>query len=123
MSQENPSGGASSPSLRLVLRVEGSRRTTVTLQVSDRVVVGRSDEDSEVKPGLDLGKFNGESNGVSRTHAAFVVQDHTICVEDLHSTNGTRLNGLELIPDEPYRLRDGDEIEFGQIRVTVTSTA
>ena len=29
------------------------------------------------------------------------------------STNGTKLNGKELVPRDPYELNDGDEIQVG----------
>ena len=115
MSNERPSD----PSARLVLQIEGARRKTITLQIStERTLVGRLDEDSGAQLGLDLAPY-GE--GVSRTHAAFSYVDKAIVVQDLGSTNGTRLNGLELTPNQPYRIREGDELEFGHIRVTVRS--
>lgn len=122
MSDARPPNEGSAPSTRLVLYIEGIRRTTVTLQVAERLIVGRSDTDTGLKPGLDLAPFSGEASGVSRNHAAFSFRNGTVFVEDLGSTNGTRLNGLELISNDPYRLRDGDELEFGSIRVTVRST-
>ncbi len=122
MSNARPADAALPPSARLVLQIEGTRRTTVTLQISstERTLVGRSDEDSGGEIGLDLAPF-GENGGVSRRHAAFTVASRAISVQDLGSTNGTRLNGLELVPNQPYRIREGDEIEFGHVRVVVRS--
>jgi pSer/pThr/pTyr-binding forkhead associated (FHA) protein len=117
MSDARPSG----PSVRLVLQIEGAKRKTVTLQIStERTLVGRLDEDSGAQLGLDLAPY-GEGGGVSRTHAAFSYVDKAIVVQDLGSTNGTRLNGLELTPNQAYRIREGDELEFGHIRLTVRS--
>jgi pSer/pThr/pTyr-binding forkhead associated (FHA) protein len=38
---------------------------------------------------------------------------------DLDSTNGTWINGLYLQPGMKYRLRNGDVIDFGSLRVLV----
>jgi len=49
--------------------------------------------------------------GVSRVHARlFRVEDQTL-LEDLGSTNGTRINGREVT--EPTALSDGDQIQIG----------
>ncbi|MDP2234346.1 MAG: DUF3662 and FHA domain-containing protein [Actinomycetota bacterium] len=51
----------------------------------------------------------GDSN-VSRRHAAFTREGDGWAIEDLGSTNGTRLNGEKVMH---ARLRDGDLIEVG----------
>lgn len=51
----------------------------------------------------------GDSN-VSRRHAAFTREGDGWAIEDLGSTNGTRLNGEKI---KHARLRDGDLIEVG----------
>lgn len=104
---------------RISLMIAGEDRTkTILLNLVDRAVVGRGESDENV-PELDLNAFGGAKSGVSRVHAAFIVEDEFICVEDLNSTSGTRLNGLPLTPNERYRLRNQDELEFGRVRVTV----
>jgi pSer/pThr/pTyr-binding forkhead associated (FHA) protein len=47
------------------------------------------------------------------------VQGGELFIRDLGSTNGTRLNGALLSPEQPVRLRDGDELELGQFRTVV----
>jgi predicted component of type VI protein secretion system len=117
--QAASSDRALSSSGRLSLHIEGTKAGSMTLQFAERMVVGRSDADSDTKPDLDLAPYGGELNGVSRAHAVFAYRNNAIFVEDLGSTNGTRLNGLELVANQPYRLRDGDELEFGRVRVTL----
>ena len=51
--------------------------------------------------------------------AAVVWDGETLHVEDLQSTNGTRINGKPIDPGALYRLRNGDELEFGSLRVRV----
>ncbi|MEM6530913.1 MAG: FHA domain-containing protein [Chloroflexota bacterium] len=38
---------------------------------------------------------------------------------DTGSTNSTRINGATLHADRAYRLRNGDEIEFGTLRTVI----
>lgn len=51
---------------------------------------------------------------VSRRHAAFIRLDDGWALQDLGSTNGTRVNGQEI---DRVRLSDGDVIEIGLTRL------
>ncbi len=53
--------------------------------------------------------------GVSREHALvlYEVEDDTFTIEDLQSTNGTKVNGKKIRSSE---LADGDEIQIGHVR-------
>ena len=53
-----------------------------------------------------------DSDTVSRFHAKFIKQGDEICLLDLNSTNGTRVNGRELNVRESVLLADGDRILF-----------
>lgn len=104
---------------RLLLQIGGQTQTTVGIEVKDRTIVGRSDPVASFIPDLDLTPYGGQDGGVSRRHAA-IIQDEdnqALYLEDLSSTNGTRINGFSLEPKRRYRLRDGDELEFGRVRV------
>ena len=59
--------------------------------------------------------------GVSKRHARIDKHpDGTLCVIDLGSTNGTKLNGAALESNVSYPLKDGDEILLGiYTRMTV----
>ncbi|MBN1201153.1 MAG: FHA domain-containing protein [Anaerolineae bacterium] len=106
---------------RLLLQIGGQTQTTVGLEVKDRIVLGRADPVANFHPELDLTPYGGQDGGVSRRHAS-IVQDETnkaLYLEDLNSTNGTRINGFSLEPRRRYRLRDGDEIEVGRLRMTL----
>jgi hypothetical protein len=52
-----------------------------------------------------------QSGDVSRHHARMQYADGVLRLEDLNSTNGTRVNGQVL--RTPYFLKNGDEIVFG----------
>jgi len=108
-----------SPPWRLLLQIGGQNQTTVGIEVKDRIILGRADPVSNFYPDLDLTPYGGQEGGISRRHAA-IVQDEenkALYIEDLDSTNGTRINGFSLEPRRRYRLRDGDEIELGRIRI------
>lgn len=99
--------------------IEGQTTGSLHLPIMNRIVVGRADTDGGAQPSLDLGPYGGAAWGVSRVHAVITHEDNALYLEDLDSTSGTRINGLTLVPNRAYRLRDGDELEFGQTRVTI----
>ena len=49
---------------------------------------------------------------VSSFHATIEYKDGYFYIEDLRSTNGTRLNDDKLMHNEPVRLKSGDKIDF-----------
>lgn len=102
---------------RLQFRVDDQKFTIV---IGDQVLIGRSVEgDEQHQVDLDLTPQGGYQNGVSRRHAIIRKHDGALYVEDLRSTNGTRINGSQLTPDREYRLRDGDELEFARVRTLI----
>jgi hypothetical protein len=114
-----PTNGQPPIPWRLVLHFENGKRAFIDLHHGDRVVVGRADDGGSADLGLDLAPYGAAQSGVSRYHAAFSYQDGMVHIEDLKTTNGTRINGFQLSSDRTYRLRDGDELEFGRARVVV----
>jgi len=115
MDATDPSDKHLSP-MRLVLRVADRNRTIMT-QMADRLIIGRAS--TSRKPDIDLSDFDGLPCGVSRGHAAFIYDENTLFVEDLNSTNGTRINGYHIDTGRAYRLRNGDELELGSLRLIV----
>lgn len=57
---------------------------------------------------------------ISRQHAAIVLEPERCWVEDLGSTNGTRVNGERLAPHQPRDLTDGDEVSFGGVALRLS---
>lgn len=81
---------------------------------SEESTIGRWDADNGVFPDVDLDAFDPEAK-VSRKHARVILKNETYMLEDLGSTNGTFVNrGRRLIPGNPHRLQDGDEIIVGK---------
>ena len=110
---------ASSVPWRLRIQVSGDSHTTVGMEVKDKIIIGRRDPASDYTPDLDLTPFGGADRGVSRRHMQIMLHGQALYLEDLRSMNGTRLNGFRLETGHGYRLRDGDEIEIGQIRLVL----
>lgn len=57
---------------------------------------------------------------VSRAHALLRIDYDNILVEDLGSSNGTRVNAALLKPNNPITLRSGDTLEFGTVKLSVS---
>ena len=88
-----------------------------TIPITERIVVGRTMDDDRVD--FDLTPYEAYHYGVSRHHAVMTLMEGFLYIEDLGSTNGTRINGFQLTSKQKYRLRDGDEIEFARLRMTI----
>lgn len=91
----------------------------VTVDLKSVIIIGRASEDDDDRIGLDLTPFDAYQHGVSRQHAAITPHEGSLYIEDLGSTNGTRINGFQLEPRRKYRLRDGDELEIARIRTLI----
>lgn len=100
--------------MRLVVRIVEYNRLVAT-SIKPRLIIGRGGSTRE--PDIDLAPFGGIDGGVSRWHAAIHYDDTegVLYIEDMNSTNGTRLNGFQIEPGRRYRLRNGDEIELGRV--------
>lgn len=93
---------------------------TIQVQVKDSMILGRSDAVTGFKPEVDLTSCDAFAKGVSRKHATIVMRgDDKLMLQDLYSTNGTRINDVTCAPPTEYRLRHGDEISLGRLRLQV----
>ena len=81
------------------------------LRTPGGVVIGRS-------AGLAQCIINRST--VSGTHARLKVDGGRLLIEDLNSTNGTRINGRALSPRHPSEIRLGDQIAFGKLKLNVS---
>lgn len=62
-----------------------------------------------------------DQKGISRMHALVVKQGSECFVEDLNSTNGTRINGEVLKPRTRYVLKAGDRVSFAGVEYIFAS--
>lgn len=53
--------------------------------------------------------------GISRLHAIVVKEGKSCMVEDLNSTNGTKINEETLVPRKRYILQQGDKVSFAGV--------
>ena len=102
----------------LEFRVVGTA-AMIQAQVHEAMIIGRGDPQAGIYPDVDLGPHGAQSNGVSRQHAAVIAKDNRIKIKDLGSVNGTKLNGFTLEANQEYRLRHGDSLEIGQLKLQV----
>lgn len=61
------------------------------------------------EPGQNNLVFTNRRGGISRFHCRILKENGVLFLEDLNSTNGTYLNGIKLVPNQPVRLEAGDE--------------
>ena len=101
----------------LVLAIEEGGR--IELPLSKEVVLGRLDASHAVFPDVDLTNEQGAEKGVSRRHARISRRDDQVFLEDLNSLNGTFLNATRLVPELPYPLKGGDQVQLGKLILTV----
>jgi hypothetical protein len=104
---------------RVIFQTLSADSKVVGVDVEAIAVVGRSDSTANIMPDLDLEPHAGKSFGVSRRHAILLPTGDGLCLIDLDSTNGTWINGVYLQPGQKYRLRSGDRVEFGRLRLAV----
>ena len=103
--------------VRALLIVIPHSRRRLKLETAASIAVGR--ETDEFKPELDLNPDEAVEYGVSRSHASIQATSTGFVLIDLDSTNGTILNGYRLPPNQPYPLKNGDEVRFGDLLIHI----
>ncbi len=74
------------------------------------MLVGRRDDRQNIRPAVPL-----HDPGASRRHARFLLgPDGTVSLHDLASTNGTKLNGKDVVSGSVVPLQAGDEVTLGR---------
>jgi len=87
-------------------------------------LVEQSGREYPLRPGTTVVGREGDiqlSDGrASRRHAQVLNTDGVLTVEDLGSTNGTKVNGQALAQGERRTLNGGDKVSFGGIEMQLT---
>jgi pSer/pThr/pTyr-binding forkhead associated (FHA) protein len=96
--------------LRAELKVLGGRQAGKTISIEKQFLVGR-EQDCHLRPKSDL---------VSRHHCVFTLDDYTLRVRDLGSTNGTTVNDERL--EGQMVLKTGDRVRIGNLEFEVVLT-
>ena len=60
-----------------------------------------------------------DDSSVSREHVRLYVADNTLLVEDLHSMNGTAVNGRKIRAGEAEPIRSGDTLRIGAVDLRI----
>ncbi len=97
--------------------IEGDN-SKVPAPLQDELLIGRVDSRMDKQPDVNLSPHGGSSTGVSREHAYLRRSGAGWQLLDLNSTNGTFVNNVRLTPRIPSRIRNGDLIRFGKLRMT-----
>jgi hypothetical protein len=83
----------------------------------DRAAIGRFDPVTGMRPEVDLSAVD-INRSVSRHHARLVREgDGYALTEEVGALNGTFVNGKRLTTGKPMRLRDGDEVSLGMVKL------
>jgi hypothetical protein len=102
----------------VILQVETDDEP-IMVQVRDEIILGRMTGQAEGTTYINLTPYGADEMGVSRQHARLLRDNKAIYLMDLNSTNGTRHNGEALPPSVEKRLRDGDEVTLGRLKLYV----
>jgi pSer/pThr/pTyr-binding forkhead associated (FHA) protein len=90
-------------------------------------LVDESGREHVLRPGENTigrtGDIAIEDGRVSRLHASVTVRDGKYTLQDLGSTNGTKVNGTALPASEQRELSVGDRISFGGFEVQLSGDA
>jgi pSer/pThr/pTyr-binding forkhead associated (FHA) protein len=91
----------------------------IIFDLGGAMVIGRAQPETNTYPDIDLGPFNAEELGVSRQHLTINLDGNRVVIVDNQSSNGTKLNGERLRPNEAYPVRHGDELTMGTMALKV----
>jgi hypothetical protein len=115
-----PGADVTSP-LGLKLTIPDSGRD-VEMPLTKEVTIGRLDPTSASFPDVDLTRNDALDKGVSRRHAKITRRGREVFIEDLGSINGTFINRKKLTPYFPEALRNGDQLQLGELMLRVSFT-
>jgi pSer/pThr/pTyr-binding forkhead associated (FHA) protein len=82
-------------------------------------VIGRNSEGQTNIPDIDLTPYDAYTAGVSRTHVYIKMDQSGFTVRDLGSANGTRLNGHRIAAHTENKIKHGDILTLGTLKVQV----
>ncbi|HRV93060.1 MAG TPA: FHA domain-containing serine/threonine-protein kinase [Anaerolineae bacterium] len=104
---------AARPIARIVLK---DKSATIDLPNKNTLVLGRTHGNTVVD--IDLDPYQASKYGVSRRHARLVSRSNRWLLEDLHSLNGTFVNGVEVKHGQPVELNHKDSIRLSHMVFT-----
>ena len=79
--------------------------------------LGRISQGQSILPDIDLSPYNAYAQGVSRLHATLKFLQGDLFIEDLGSSNGTRINNNKIPPHKNQLIHHGDVIALGRFKI------
>lgn len=96
-------------------------REPVTRIVERQITLGR--QNPSASPAsvehVNLEDYGALDKGVSRMHLSIRRIGKHYEVEDLSSANGTYINGSQIPPHQAHVLKNGDEVQLGDLRIHI----
>lgn len=88
------------------------------------ILVDASGREHPIRPGTNVigreGDIVANDGRASRRHAQILNENDALSVEDLGSTNGTKVNGQPLAKGEKRSLKGGETISFGGVEMKLS---
>lgn len=97
--------------MQLILRPVSDAQLKEIIVTDSRFAIGRNEEHFKDYDRSIIAKL-------SRRHARIFEREDLVYIADLHSSNGTTVNG-QIVEGEPVQLKLNDEIQFGGLRYRV----
>ena len=79
--------------------------------------LGRISQGQSILPDVDLSPYNAYAQGVSRLHATLKLISEELYIEDLGSSNGTKINNSKIPPHKNQPVHHGDVITLGRFKI------
>jgi len=99
----------------IIIQFPGIGKVRVTVPAGAELLLGRF-EINDIGPlSLNLIPFRAIEHGVSRRHARIKHTDSSWWVEDMGSSNGTWLDGEQLVPNQPRCARANSHLLLAQL--------
>ncbi|HAY84451.1 MAG TPA: hypothetical protein DCY42_05870 [Chloroflexi bacterium] len=83
----------------------------------EEYTLGRISQGQSILPDIDLAPYDAYSQGVSRLHATLKFKNDNLYVEDLGSSNGTRINENKIDPHTDQLVHHGDVLSLGRFKI------
>jgi len=115
-----PAAPAGSDGCHAFLHSEDGKETFAISAI--KAVLGRFDPVTGLKPEVDLSNVD-INRSVSRRHARLNLEGGIYyLIEEAGALNGTFINGRKLITGKPTRLKDGDAVNLGTVKLVFRET-
>jgi hypothetical protein len=110
------SAAAGNPVISLHLLESGQ---IIPLMGKTEFTLGRISEGQPVLPDIDLTMYGAYDKGVSRIHAVIKVREDRVIINDLGSSNGTKVNDRVVSTNAETQLNEGDIVALGKFKFQI----